>query len=125
MIKFLHTRIKIGDMARSVVFYEKLGFVVHGEVRTSPQGNEILFMEIPGNDHLLELTYTKDFTPQVPEDLVHTALGVPDLMETCGQLEEKGIVIWPEGWRDKFITGKKMAFVTDPDGYEVEILENK
>ena len=27
-------------------------------------------------------------------------------------------------WREKFVDGKKMAFITDPDGYEVEILEH-
>jgi lactoylglutathione lyase len=39
-------------------------------------------------------------------------------------LESIGIEIWPGGWREKFTSGgHKMAFVTDPDGYEVEILE--
>ncbi len=37
-----------------------------------------------------------------------------------------GIEIWPETWREKFLDDEaKMAFVTDPDGYEVEILERQ
>jgi lactoylglutathione lyase len=32
--------------------------------------------------------------------------------------------LWPSNWREKFVDGKKMAFITDPDGYEVEILEH-
>ena len=44
---------------------------------------------------------------------------------SCGKLEGDGIEIWPEGWKEKFSAedAQKMAFVTDPDGYEVEILE--
>ena len=45
-----------------------------------------------------------------------------DIYLTC--LEKSGIEIWPSAWREKFLSNdKKMAFVTDPDGYEVEILE--
>ena len=34
--------------------------------------------------------------------------------------------VWPGDWKSKFTSGgSKMAFITDPDGYEVEILENK
>ena len=123
MIKFLHTRLKVGDLERSISFYEKLGFRCIKRTEKSPQGNELAFLELPGNEHLLELAYSKNVSPKVPEDLVHTALGVPDLIATCDELEKKGMNIWPEGWREKFKTENKMAFVTDPDGYEVELLE--
>jgi lactoylglutathione lyase len=40
-------------------------------------------------------------------------------------VEQAGIEIWPSAWREKFTSGaRKMAFVTDPDGYEVEVLEH-
>ena len=41
-------------------------------------------------------------------------------------LETDGLALqlWPTNWREKFLDGKKMAFITDPDGYEVEILEH-
>jgi lactoylglutathione lyase len=56
---------------------------------------------------------------------MHTALGVDDIITYCDKVEAAGIEIWPSGWREKFASGaRKMAFVTDPDGYEVEILEN-
>ena len=48
---------------------------------------------------------------------------MPDIVAYCGKVEAAGIEIWPAGWREKFASGRKMAFVTDPDGYEVEILE--
>jgi lactoylglutathione lyase len=47
-----------------------------------------------------------------------------NIIKYCGDLEDQGIEIWPDGWREKFSSGeRKMAFITDPDGYEVEILE--
>ena len=123
MIRFLHTRIRVGDLDRSIAFYQKLGYTT-GELKDSPEGNRLAFLELPGNDVFLELCYSPDYTGKCPEDLMHTALGVSDIVEYCGQVEGAGIEIWPSGWREKFTTdGRKMAFVTDPDGYEVEILE--
>ncbi len=123
MIRFLHTRIRVRDLDRSTAFYEKLGYIA-GERKDSPQGNKLAFLNLPGNDVLLELTYSPDYTATCPEDLMHTALGVPDIIDYCDKIEKSGIEIWPSGWREKFSSGgKKMAFLTDPDGYEVEILE--
>jgi lactoylglutathione lyase len=123
MIRFLHTRIRARNLDRSVAFYQKLGYQLR-EFKDSPQGNRLAFLDLPGNDVFLELCHSPDYTPLCPEDLMHTALGVPDIVEYCGKLEQSGIEIWPSGWREKFTTGsRKMAFVTDPDGYEVEILE--
>lgn len=125
MIKFLHTRIRVADLDRSIAFYKKLGYT-EGERKDSPQGNKLVFMELAGNDVFLELTYSPDYTSTCPEDLIHTALGVPDIVEYCDKLEAQGLEIWPSGWREKFTSGdRKMAFVTDPDNYEVEILERK
>ena len=123
MIKFLHTRIRVQDLDTSIAFYEKLGDV-EKERKGSPQGNQLAFLELPGNEAFLELTWSEDYKTTCPEDLMHTALGVPDIIEYCDGLEKAGIEIWPSGWKEKFSTGdRKMAFVTDPDGYEVEILE--
>ena len=123
MIKFLHTRIRVSDLDESIAFYRKLGFET-GERKTSPQGNQLAFLHLPGNDHFLELTWSADFKVEFPEDLMHTCVGVPDIISYCDRLEQDGLEIWPDGWRDKFSSGeRKMAFVTDPDGYEVEILE--
>jgi lactoylglutathione lyase len=123
MIKFLHTRIRVSKPAESIDFYKKVGFEL-GQQKTSPQGNELAFMHLPGNEHFLELTYSPDYKVAVPEDLMHTCVGVPDIIDYCAKLEDQGIEIWPDGWRSKFPSGeRKMAFITDPDGYEVEILE--
>ena len=123
MIKFLHTRIRVADLDSTVAFYAQLGFEL-SERKDSPAGNKLAFLTLPGNDHFLELCYSPEYKVEVPEDLMHTAVGVQDIMAYCDGLEKAGIEIWPSKWREKFSSGeKKMAFVTDPDGYEVEILE--
>lgn len=126
MPRFLHTRIRVGDLERSIRWYEQLGFVCARRTEKSPAGNQLAFLELPGNDHFLELCYSPDYQLKVPEDLMHTAIGYADLIAKCDELEKKGLAIWPDGWRQKFSTGgMKMAFVTDPDGYEVELLDRK
>lgn len=123
MIKFLHTRIRVKDIDASIAFYQALGYTER-ERKDSPQGNKLAFLELPGNEVFLELCYSPEYSDTCPEDLMHTCVGVPDIMEYCDQVEKAGIEIWPGGWREKFAGGeRKMAFVTDPDGYEVEILE--
>ena len=123
MIKFLHTRIRVTDIEASIDFYRKLGYW-EGERKDSPQGNQLAFLHLPGNDVFLELCHSPDYTETCPEDLMHTCVGVPDVISYCDKLEAAGVEIWPGDWREKFAgDARKMAFVTDPDGYEVEILE--
>lgn len=125
-VRFLHTRIRVSDLERSIDWYRKsCGFEVLKRNDKSPAGNQIVHLQIPGNDHTLELTYSPDYKVAFPEDLMHTCIGVDNLIDYCDQLEKAGFDIWPGNWREKFASGgSKMAFLTDPDGYELEILEN-
>ena len=123
-VRFLHTRIRVSNLDRSIDWYVRTcGFQVLSRNDKSPAGNQIVHLGIPGNAHTLELTYSPDYTVAVPEDLMHTCIGVDDIIAYCDQLERDGFDIWPENWRQKFPAGSKMAFLTDPDGYELEILE--
>jgi len=124
MYKLLHTRIRVSDLDRSIRFYEDhLGFKLLSRSDRSPAGNQIVHLELPGNDHTIELTWSADYELNVPEDLMHFAIGVPDLIAFCDELERNGLEIWPGDWRETFPTGRKMAFIDDPDGYEIELLE--
>ena len=124
MAKLLHTRVRVNDLDRSIDWYcRHLGFQVLSRTDRSPAGNHIAHLELPGNDHTLEFTWSPKYELEVPEDLVHFAIGVPDLIGFCDQLEKDGIEIWPEDWRESFPKGRKMAFIDDPDGYEIELLE--
>ena len=122
---FLHTRIRVGDLDRTIAWYRELGFECVRRIPKSPQGNLLAFLQIPGSAHVLELCHQPGYTLIVPEDLMHTAVGYPDLIAKCDELDKKGWKIWPDDWRRTFPAGRRMAFVTDPDGYEVELLEQK
>ncbi len=126
-IRFLHTRIRVSNLERSIDWYRRTcGFQIHRRNDKSPAGNQIVHLHIPGNEHMLELTYSPNYKVQVPEDLMHICIGVPDIIAYCDRLEQDGFSIWPDNWRATFASGGlKMAFLTDPDGYELEILEIK
>lgn len=124
MAVFLHTRVRVRDLDQSIAYYcDNFGFRLKSRSERSPAGNQIVHLELPGNAHTLELTYSDDYELNVPEDLMHIAIGVPDLISFCDDLEKRGIEIWPSDWRKSFPKGRKMAFVDDPDGYEIELLE--
>lgn len=125
-IRFDHTRIRVSNLDTSIDWYCKTcGFEVLRRTDKSPSGNMLAHLQIPGSSHNLELTYSPDYEMNVPEDLVHTCIRVEDIVAYCEMLEalDMDLDLWPSKWREKFIDGKKMAFITDPDGYEVEILE--
>ena len=124
MAVLLHTRVRVSDLDRSIDWYCKhLGFEVLSRTDKSPAGNHIAHLELPGNDHTLEFTWSPEYVLKVPEDLLHFAIGVPNLIDFCDRLEKESIEIWPEDWRASFPAGRKMAFIDDPDGYEIELLE--
>ena len=126
MLHLLHTRIRVGDLDRSIDWYcNHLGFELQSRTDKSPAGNHVAHLELPGNAHTLELAWSPDYDLKVPEDLMHFAIGVPDLIDFCDTLEKAGVEIWPGDWRVTFPEGRKMAFIDDPDGYEVELLEKK
>ncbi len=90
MTTFLHTCYRIGDIDRSVAFYEKLGFE---EVARMPIGDEAInvFMGLPGEDPVLELTYNHGVTGyEHGTGYNHIALAVDDLDATIEQLAAAG-----------------------------------
>lgn len=126
-ITFDHTRLRVSDLEKSIDWYcRACGFEVLKRTDKSPSGNQLAHLQIPGSHHKLELTHSPEYKVQFPEDLVHTCIRVDDLAAYCENLEKLDLPLdlWPENWREKFEEGKKMAFITDPDGYEVEILEH-
>jgi lactoylglutathione lyase len=82
MIRFLHTRIRVRQLETSIAFYQHLGYRLD-QLKDSPQGNSLAFLKLPGNDVFLELCHSPDYTATCPEDLMHTALGVDDILEYC------------------------------------------
>ncbi len=123
MATSLHTCYRIGDIDRSVSFYEKLGF---DERRRMNIGDEAInvFMGLPDEDPVLELTYYHGVDSYVMgTGYNHIALAVEDLEGTLAGLAADGIEPEKPPYRPGGRTeGPKIAFVRDPDGYRIELI---
>jgi lactoylglutathione lyase len=124
MASFLHTCYRIGDIDRSVAFYEKLGFEQSGRI---PIGDEAInvFMAMPGEDMpRLELTYNHGVDSyEHGSGYNHIALAVDDLDGTLKRLAGEGIEPEKPPYRPGGRTeGHRIAFVRDPDGYRIELI---
>jgi lactoylglutathione lyase len=122
---FIHTCYRIGEIDRSVSFYEKLGFV---EARRMPIGEEAInvFMALPGEDEaFLELTYNHGVDSyDLGSGYNHIAIAVDDIHATLAGLAEEGIEPEKPPYRPGGrTTGSLIAFVRDPDGYRIELIE--
>jgi lactoylglutathione lyase len=123
MTSFLHTCYRIGEIDRSVAFYEKLGFE---EVHRMPIGEEAInvFMALPGEDPRLELTYNHGVDSyDLGTGYNHIALVVDDLDATLARLAGEGIEPEKPPYRPGGRTeGHLICFVRDPDGYRIELI---
>ena len=122
MPQYLHTCYRIGDIDRSVAFYEKLGFDARARM---PIGDEAInvFMGLPGEDPRLELTYNHGVDSyELGTGYNHIAIAVEDLDGTLERLGGQGI----EPEKPPYTVregGSRLCFVRDPDGYRIELLE--
>lgn len=123
MTKFLHTCYRIGDIDRSVAFYERIGFEETGRM---PIGDEAInvFMNLPGEDPVLELTYNHGVTGyEHGTGYNHIALMVDDLDATLEGLAADGIEPEKPPYRPGGRTeGHFICFLRDPDGYRIELI---
>jgi lactoylglutathione lyase len=123
---FLHTCYRIGEIDRSVEFYEALGFE---ERRRMPIGDEAInvFMGLPGEDPRLELTYNHGVDSyELGTGYNHIAIAVDDLEETLAGLAQSGIAPEKPPYRPGGrTTGSRICFVRDPDGYRIELIERQ
>src|SRR6195256_6497924 len=115
MTSFLHTCYRIGDIDRSVAFYEKLGFEVAGRM---PIGDEAInvFMNLPGEDPVLELTYNHGVTSyEHGSGYNHIALAVDHLDATVEVLAADGLEPEKPPYRPGGRTeGHRICFFRDP-----------
>jgi lactoylglutathione lyase len=123
-VSWLHTCYRIGDIDRSVEFYETLGLQ---EVGRMPIGEEAInvFMGIPGEDPRLELTYNHGVTEyELGTGYNHIAIGVADLEAMLERLAAEGIEPEKPPYRPGGRTeGPRICFVRDPDDYRIELIE--
>ena len=121
-MELIHTCYRITDPDRSVAFYEALGFEKRRELPIRDEAINI-FMGLPGDDDRLELTYNFGVDSyELGTGYGHIALTVNDLDGTLEQLAGQGI----EPERPPYTVregGSRLCFVSDPDGYRVELIE--
>jgi len=124
MPALIHTCYRIGEIDRSVAFYEKLGFE---ECSRKPIREEAInvFMGLPGDGPRLELTFNHGVSEyEMGSGYNHIAITVEDMDATLAGLAEQGIEPEkpPYSVREG---GSLLCFVRDPDGYRIEIIERK
>jgi lactoylglutathione lyase len=123
MTSFLHTCYRIGEIDRSVSFYEKLGFEEIGRLPIRDEAINV-FMGLPNDGARLELTF--NFGRDEPYDLGngygHIAVTVDDMDATLERLASLGIEPEkpPYSVREG---GSRLCFVRDPDDYRIELIE--
>ena len=120
--KFLHTRMRVDDLDKTVAFYEKVFRLEVSRRHESPRGSKLVFLSVPNSDEEIEITYFPGSgSVQVQEDLMHLAFEVENMDEFANHLEQVGYS-FSDG-PTKSSSGSVFAFVDAPEGYEVEVIE--
>jgi lactoylglutathione lyase len=121
-VELIHTCYRIGDVDRSVEFYEALGFEEVGRLPIRDEAINV-FMGLPGDGPRLELTHNFGVDAyDLGTGYNHIAVAVEDLDGTLARLSGKGI----EPEKPPYTAsegGSRLCFVRDPDGYRIELIE--
>ncbi|HXK23379.1 MAG TPA: VOC family protein [Myxococcota bacterium] len=119
-MRYLHTMVRVSDLAKSLDFYcKQLGLVEQRRVDVEAGRYTLVFLGAPGNpDAQVELTHNWD-----PETLSggrnfgHLAYAVDDIYAACQRLMDAGVAI------NRPPRDGHMAFVRSPDGISIELLQ--
>jgi lactoylglutathione lyase len=123
--RLIHTCYRIGDIDRSVAFYEALGFEEIGRIPIRDEATNV-FMNLPGDGDMprLELTYNHGVDGyELGSGYGHIAITADDLDATLTRLAKQGI----EPEKPPYSVtegGARLCFVRDPDGYRIELIES-
>lgn len=127
-MRMLHTMLRVGNLDRSLRFYcEVLGMRLLRR-KDYPDGKFTLAFVGYGDESdatVLELTHNWDTERyDLGNAYGHVALGFDDIYKACDDLRAKGAKIVREPGPMKHGT-THIAFVEDPDGYKVELIQHK
>jgi lactoylglutathione lyase len=118
--------LRVGDLQRAIDFYTRvLGMKLLRTTERPDQNYSLAFVGYGNNpDHAeIELTYNHGVgSYELGTAYGHIALGVPDVYAACKKIREGGGNVTREPGPVKGGT-TVIAFVTDPDGYKIELIE--
>ena len=124
----LHTMLRVGDLDRSIDFYTRiLGMNLLRTTERPEQKYSLAFVGFgKGNTDgqaEIELTYNHGVHQyELGTAYGHIALGVPDAYATCAAIKAAGGQVTREA--GPVLGGDTIiAFVTDPDGYKIELIQ--
>lgn len=122
--------LRVGDLQRSIGFYTQvLGMNLLRTTQRPEQKYDLAFVGYGTNpDHAeIELTYNYGVDRyELGSAYGHIAIGVPDVAATCAALRDKAAALGGAVTREPGpVKGgtTMIAFITDPDGYKVELIE--
>jgi lactoylglutathione lyase len=122
--KLLHTRYRVNDLERTVKFYRDVLGLKEIKRHKSPRGSELVFLQTPGSEELIEITCFPGSGPvHVQPDLTHLAFEVDSLAEFEKHLAKHGLK-YSDGPTTSS-SGSTFAFIDAPEGYEIELIQKK
>ena len=127
--QMLHTMIRVKDLDKSIDFYTGLLGMKLLRRNDYPGGKFTLAFVGYGDESsnaVIELTHNWDQEEayDLGNGFGHVAIGVPDIYGTCEKLEAAGASI-PRPTGPMMHGTTVIAFVDDPDGYKIELIERK
>ena len=125
--KYLHTMIRVMDLEKSIEFYTKFFNMKLIRKKDFPGGKfSLAFLGYGSevNNTVLELTYNWDQKEVYAKGNAwgHIALGVEGIYTLCADLEKDGVLVTRKPGPMKHGT-TLIAFIKDPDGYSIELIE--
>ena len=127
-MRILHTMLRVGNLERSVGFYtDVLGMKVLRTTDRPEQKYKLAFVGYGDESKgaVLELTYNYGVsTYELGTAYGHIAIEVADAAAACAAVRDKGGNVTREAGPVKGGT-TVIAFVQDPDGYKIELIENR
>lgn len=127
-MRILHTMLRVGDLDRSIAFYTEVMGMKLLRKRDNEQYQYTLAFIGYGEESetaVLELTYNWDkHQYDLGNAYGHIAIECDDIYATCESIKKAGGLISREPGPVKGGT-TEIAFVKDPDGYSIELIQNK
>jgi lactoylglutathione lyase len=125
--RYLHTMLRVRNLEDSVKFYTELFGMKELRRHEVPAGKYTLAFLGYGDEQthtVLELTYNwdHDHPYEIGTAFGHLAVGMPDVYGAVEKMREAGAKITREPGPVKFGT-TVIAFVEDPDGYKIELVQ--